>query len=121
MDHLPLEPPTSLDKEPAILWGCTQPELFVLIALALLLATPIGLLFALVAHIGLISFGHLSLPLVGVLTYALVRIGAAWLRQLKRGRPDHYYRLRLQFTLARWGLARSPFIHYSGPWGLGRY
>lgn len=120
MNTTPLEPPTRLDREPAILWGCTQPELFALLALALLLAAPVGLVFAVVAHIGLISFGHLALPLVGVVTYALVRAGAARLRQLKRGRPDHYFRVRLQLALARLGLLSSPFLSYSGPWRLGR-
>ena len=116
----PLEPPTRLDREPEILWGCTQPELFVLIGLGLALAAPVGLVFALVARYELVSFGHLSIPLIGVLTYFLVRLGAARLRQLKRGRPDHYYRLRLHFWLVRLHLAQPRFIRYSGPWRLGR-
>jgi conjugative transfer region protein (TIGR03750 family) len=116
----PLEPPTRLDKEPEVLWGCTQPELFVLIGIGLACAIPIGLLFALVARYGLVSFGHLSIPLIGVLTYALVRLGAARLRQLKRGRPDHYYRLRMHFWLVGLGLVTARFITHSGPWRLGR-
>ena len=120
MTDLPLEPPTRLDRDPEILWGCTQPELFLLIGLALLMTVPVGLLFAILAHIGQVSFGHLAIPLVGLSSYGVVRFGADRLRQLKRGRPDHYYRLRLHFWQVRLHLARSRFIDYSGPWQLGR-
>lgn len=111
----PLEPPTRLDREPPVLWGCTAPELLVLLVGSLLLTVPLGLALAL-----WLGAGFLALPGAGLATFMLVRLGAARLRDLKRGRPEQYYPHRLQKLAMRVGLLKLRYLDYSGPWRLGR-
>ena len=116
----PLEPPRWLDREPEVLWGCTQPELGVLLTLAVGIVTPVSVLFAVFGRVGEVSLALLAVPLSGALVYLLVRLGAWWIRLAKRGRPPGYYRLRWHLWLARQRLLRTPYILYHGPWRLGR-
>jgi len=111
----PLEPPTRLDREPPVLWGCTAPELVALLALGLLGWGPLVLGLASSA-----GYGFTTLPIVGLLTFVTVRLGAAQLRRVKRGRPEHEFQHRLLLLTMRWGLRRTTFIRASGPWSLGR-
>lgn len=111
----PLEPPTRLDREPPVLWGCTAPELVFLLALGLLGWGP--LVFGLALSAG---YGFATLPVLGLLTFVTVRLGAAQLRLVKRGRPEHDFQHRLLLLTMRCGLRRTTFIRTSGPWSLGR-
>lgn len=111
---LPLEPPVRLDREPAVMWGCTVPELTVLLILGAVLGIPVGIVT------GMGGAGFMGLPIAGLIVYLVVRFGATRLRALKRGRPDYYYQHRLQRTLVRFGLKKPWYIAYSGAWDVRR-
>lgn len=116
----PLEPPLWLDREPEIIWGCTQPEILMALLGGLLVTVPVGLLFALFAQFGTINLAYLAIPVSGFILYGLVRVFAVWVRLAKRGRPDYYYQVRWRLWRARYGLSKPVFMTRTGHWGLQR-
>jgi len=102
-----------INTEPAVFLGCTTPELSALLCVSSLLCFP--LLGGLGLLLGNFSLGIGAAALGVLLCFAL---GARLLRHLKRGKPDHHFRLWCMAPLARLGLHRGLVVR-SGAWGAG--
>jgi conjugative transfer region protein (TIGR03750 family) len=104
-----------VNVEPPIINGMSATEAsFVFIGSCLIFAV-VGVLLWVMTGFWPLSVGSL---LIGPAT-------TTWklskhLAVLKRNRPDGYHLQLIRKRLARWGLARDPFIRHSGWWSLGR-
>lgn len=104
-----------LNAEPAIFKGCSSSELGVIVGVAALVWLPVSLILAGFAGAVTMGFG-----IAGVGIVATVVVTASLFQRLKRNRPDSYYQQRVVLWLDDRGLRRSPFVHRSGAWGIGR-
>ncbi|MEX2257562.1 MAG: TIGR03750 family conjugal transfer protein [Woeseia sp.] len=104
-----------LNAEPAIFRGCSSSELGTMVVTATLAWLPVSVLVA-----WLLGAPSMGLGLASVTIVLSVMLSASVLQRLKRGRPDAYYRHRVQLWLADRGVRRAPFIHRSGHWSIGR-
>lgn len=107
--------PDRLNGEPVVFRGLTSPELGFLAAGSVIFWLPVSLLAAGFAGYFMMGFGLAALLALGTLWLA-----SAWLRDLKRGKPDGYHLLRLELLLHDLKLRASPFIRYSGVWDIRR-
>ena len=106
---------TRLDAEPAIFRGATASELGVLLGAAIMLWLPAGFLIAGLLGAWTMGVGFAALGVLGS-----VVAGASVLARVKRNRPEGYYLHRVAIALDRLKIRQSPFVLYTGPWGLGR-
>jgi conjugative transfer region protein (TIGR03750 family) len=104
-----------LNADPAIFRGCSSSELGTMAVGATLAWLPVSVLVA-----WMLGAPSMGLGLASVTIVLSVMVSATVLQRLKRGHPDAYYRHRVQLWLADRGLGRSPFIHRSGYWAIGR-
>lgn len=104
-----------LNAEPAIFRGCSSSELGTIVVAATLAWLPVSVLVA-----WMLGAPSMGLGLASVAIVLTVIVTASVLQRLKRGRPDAYYRQRVQLWLAVRGVRRSPFIRRNGHWSIGR-
>jgi len=104
-----------LNAEPAIFKGCSSSELGVIVGVAALVWLPVSLILAGLAGAVTMGFG-----IAGAGIVATVLLMASLFQRLKRNRPDGYYQQRIVLWLDDHGLRRSPFVHRSGAWDIGR-
>ena len=104
-----------LNAEPAIFKGCSSSELGVIVGVAALVWLPVSLILAWLAGAVTMGFG-----IAGVGIVATVLLMASLFQRLKRNRPDGYYQQQIVLWLDDRGLKRSPFVHRSGAWDIGR-
>lgn len=104
-----------VNVEPPILNGMTVSEAQVIGAASLVVFLLVGgLLFA-------VTLRWQFVLLLGIFgPIATLWFASLYLARIKRGRPDAYYRQRIDFWLAARGLARPKFITHDGWWSLGR-
>lgn len=104
-----------LNAEPAIFRGCSSSELGTIVIVATLAWLPVSVLVA-----WMLGAPSMGLGLASVAIVLTVIVTATVLQRLKRGRPDAYYRQRLQLWLAERGLRRASFVCRNGHWAIGR-
>ena len=104
-----------LNAEPAIFKGCSSSELGVIVAVAALVWLPVSLILAGLGGAVTMGFG-----IAGIGIVATVLLMAGFFQRLKRNRPDGYYQQQIVLWLDDRGLRRSPFVHRSGAWDIGR-
>ena len=109
-------PPHHLEHQPEVLWGCSLPELYLLMGGALAFWLP--LLLTLGAFTGL---WLVAPPLAALLGMGSTWLGAKQIRWRKRGRPEQLLRQQNALWRQRWGLIPALFIQRGGPWSIGRH
>ncbi|MDF2792407.1 TIGR03750 family conjugal transfer protein [Pseudomonas sp. SMSB3] len=108
--------PERLNRDPAVLRGLTNDEMWVALivgaALGVILGSPLAVATASIA----------TLPTCMLLCMALVLLGGGkLLRRAKRARPETWLYRRLQWHLAvHWGIGTHQLILHSGPWTVRR-
>lgn len=108
--------PERLNRDPAVLRGLTNDEMWVALILGavqgLILGTPLTAAMASIAALPTCMFLCMALVLIG---------GGKLLRRAKRARPETWLYRRLQWHLAaHWGIGKHQLILHSGPWTVRR-
>ncbi|UCM29440.1 TIGR03750 family conjugal transfer protein [Pseudomonas sp. PS1(2021)] len=108
--------PERLNRDPAVLRGLTNDEMWV----ALIAGAVLGLILGAPLAVGTASIA--TLPTCMFLCMALVLLGGGkLLRRAKRARPETWLYRRLQWQLAaHWGIGSQYLILHSGPWAVRR-
>ncbi|QHB28870.1 hypothetical protein TCK1_3524 [Pseudomonas monteilii] len=108
--------PERLNRDPAVLRGLTNDEMWV----ALIVGAVLGLILGGPLAVATVSIA--TLPTCMLLCMALVLLGGGkLLRQVKRARPETWLYRRLQWQLAvHWGIGTHTLILHSGPWTVRR-
>ncbi|WP_409287300.1 TIGR03750 family conjugal transfer protein [Pseudomonas guariconensis] len=108
--------PERLNRDPAVLRGLTNDEMWVALvvgaALGVILGAPLAVATASIATLPTCMFLSMALVLLG---------GGKLLRRAKRARPETWLYRRLQWHLAvHWGIRTHQLILHSGPWTVRR-
>ena len=108
--------PERLNRDPAVLRGLTNDEMWVALivgaTLGVILGAPLAVATASIATLPTCIFLCMTLVLLG---------GGQLLRRAKRARPETWLYRRLQWQLAvHWGIGTSQLILHSGPWTVRR-
>lgn len=108
--------PERLNRDPAVLRGLTNDEMWVALivgaVLGLILGSPLAVTTASIATLPTCMFLCMALVLLG---------GGKLLRRAKRARPETWLYRRLQWQLAvHWGIGTQTLILHSGPWTVRR-
>lgn len=108
--------PERLNRDPAVLRGLTNDEMWVALTvgatLGVILGAPLAVATASIATLPTCMFLGMALVLLG---------GGKLLRRAKRARPETWLYRRLQWQLAvHWGIGTSQLILHSGPWTVRR-
>ena len=108
--------PERLNRDPAVLRGLTNDEMWVALSvgatLGVILGAPLAVATASIATLPTCMFVCITLVLLG---------GGKLLRRAKRARPETWLYRRLQWQLAvNWGIGTSQLILHSGPWTVRR-
>ncbi|WP_409315175.1 TIGR03750 family conjugal transfer protein [Pseudomonas putida] len=108
--------PERLNRDPAVLRGLTNDEMWVALivgaALGVILGAPLAVATASIATLPTCMFLCMALVLLG---------GGKLLRRAKRARPETWLYRRLQWHLAaHWGIGSHQLILHSGPWTVRR-
>ncbi|WP_455921149.1 TIGR03750 family conjugal transfer protein [Pseudomonas putida] len=108
--------PERLNRDPAVLRGLTNDEMWV----ALAIGASVGLIVG--APLALATASIAMLPTCMIASMALVLFaGGKLLRRAKRARPETWLYRRLQWDLALyWGVGAQHLILQSGPWTVRR-
>jgi len=108
--------PERLNRDPAVLRGLTNDEMWV----ALIVGAALGVIFG--APLAVATASIATLPTCMLLCMALVLLGGGkLLRRAKRARPETWLYRRLQWHLAvHWGVGTHQLILHSGPWTVRR-
>jgi conjugative transfer region protein (TIGR03750 family) len=108
--------PERLNRDPAVLRGLTNDEMWVALivgaTLGVILGAPLAVATASIATLPTCMFLCMTLVLLG---------GGKLLRRAKRARPETWLYRHLQWQLAvNWGIGSSQLILHSGPWTVRR-
>lgn len=108
--------PERLNRDPAVLRGLTNDEMWV----ALIVGAVLGVILG--APLAVATTSIATLPTCMFLCMALVLLGGGkLLRRAKRARPETWLYRRLQWHLAvHWGIGSHQLILHSGPWTVRR-
>lgn len=108
--------PERLNRDPAVLRGLTNDEMWI----ALIVGAVLGLILG--APLAVAAASIATLPTCMFLCMALVLLGGGkLLRRAKRARPETWLYRRLQWQLAeQWGIGTQTLILHSGPWTVRR-
>jgi len=108
--------PERLNRDPAVLRGLTNDEMWV----ALAIGASVGLIVG--APLALATASIAMLPTCMIASMALVLFaGGKLLCRAKRARPETWLYRRLQWDLAlHWGVGTQHLILHSGPWTVKR-
>ena len=108
--------PERLKRDPAVLRGLTNDEMWV----ALGTGAVIGLLLGVPLAIVIASIAVAPTSMIGAMATVLF-FGGSLLRRAKRARPDTWLYRKLEWILAsRWRLGRGSLILHSGAWTIRR-
>ncbi|WP_449123927.1 TIGR03750 family conjugal transfer protein [Pseudomonas viridiflava] len=108
--------PERLNRDPAVLRGLTNDEMWV----ALGTGAVIGLLLGVPLAIATASIAVAPTSMIASMAVVLFA-GGALLRQAKRARPETWLYRKLEWILAsRWRLGRESLILHSGAWTVRR-
>ncbi|WP_419709567.1 TIGR03750 family conjugal transfer protein [Pseudomonas sp. NFX224] len=108
--------PERLNRDPAVLRGLTNDEMWIALvvgaALGVIVGAPLAVATASIATLPTCMFMCMALVLLG---------GGTLLRRAKRARPETWLYRRLQWQLAvHWGIGTTHLIRHSGPWTVRR-
>lgn len=108
--------PERLNRDPAVLRGLTNDEMWVALGtgslMGLLLGVPMAIATASIAVAPTSTIASMAVVLFA---------GGTLLRRAKRARPETWLYRRLEWILAsRWRLSRGTLILYSGAWTVRR-
>ncbi len=108
--------PERLNRDPAVLRGLTNDEMWVALGigaiLGLILGAPLAIVTASIAMLATCMIASMALVLL---------LGGKLLRRAKRARPETWLYRRLQWDLARhWGIGSDRLILHAGPWTVRR-
>ncbi|MDH0645235.1 TIGR03750 family conjugal transfer protein [Pseudomonas sp. GD03858] len=108
--------PERLNRDPAVLRGLTNDEMWVALIVGAVLGVVLG------APLAVATASIATLPTCMFLCMALVLLGGGkLLRRAKRARPETWLYRRLQWQLAaQWGIGTQTLILHSGPWTVRR-
>ncbi|VVN70059.1 hypothetical protein PS726_00349 [Pseudomonas fluorescens] len=108
--------PERLNRDPTVLRGLTNDEMWV----ALIVGATLGVILG--APLAVATASIATLPTCMFLCMMLVLLGGGkLLRQAKRARPETWLYRRLQWQLAvHWGIGTHQLILHSGPWTVRR-
>jgi conjugative transfer region protein (TIGR03750 family) len=108
--------PERLNRDPAVLRGLTNDEMWVALMVGAVLGLTLG------APLAVTTASIATLPTCIFLCMALVLLGGGkLLRRAKRARPETWLYRRLQWQLAvYWGIGNNRLILHSGPWTVRR-
>ena len=108
--------PERLNRDPAVLRGLSNDEMWV----ALIVGAVLGMVLGGPLAVATVSIA--TLPTCMFLCMALVLLGGGkLLRRAKRARPETWLYRRLQWQLAaHWGIGSQYLILHSGPWAVRR-
>lgn len=108
--------PERLNRDPTVLRGLTNDEMWVALGtgalLGLVLGVPLAIATASIAVVPTIMITSMALLLLA---------GGTLLRRAKRARPETWFYRKLEWILAsRWRLGRGSLILHSGAWTVRR-
>lgn len=108
--------PERLNRDPAVLRGLTNDEMWLALSLGaltgLIVGVPLALATASIAMVPTCMIGNMAL---------LLFVSGKLLRRAKRARPETWLYRRLQWSLAvRWHIGCRDLIVHSGPWTVRR-
>jgi conjugative transfer region protein (TIGR03750 family) len=108
--------PERLNRDPAVLRGLTNDEMWV----ALVIGAGLGVILG--APLAVATASIATLPTCMFICMALVLLGGGKLmRRAKRARPETWLYRRLQWHLAvHWGVCTHQLILHSGTWTVRR-
>lgn len=108
--------PERLNRDPAVLRGLTNDEMWVALAIGAALGVILG------APLAVATVSIATLPTCMFLCMAVVLLGGGKLmRRAKRARPETWLYRRLQWHLAvHWNIGIGQLILHSGPWTVRR-
>ncbi|APO83334.1 TIGR03750 family conjugal transfer protein [Pseudomonas sp. GD03817] len=108
--------PERLNRDPAVLRGLTNDEMWVALIVGAVLGVVLG------GPLAVATASIATLPTCLFLSMALVLLGGGkLLRRAKRARPETWLYRRLQWQLAvHWGIGTHQLILHSGPWTVRR-
>ncbi|PMY64875.1 MULTISPECIES: TIGR03750 family conjugal transfer protein [Pseudomonas] len=108
--------PERLNRDPAVLRGLTNDEMWV----ALGTGAVIGMVLGVPLAIATASIAVAPTGMIAGMT-VVVLVGGSLLRRAKRARPETWLYRRLEWMLAmRWRLGRGSLILHSGAWTVRR-
>ncbi|WAH60967.1 TIGR03750 family conjugal transfer protein [Pseudomonas silvicola] len=108
--------PERLNRDPAVLRGLTNDEMWV----ALAIGASVGLIVGVPLALATASIAMLPTCMIASMAVTLFA-GGKLLRRAKRARPETWLYRRLQWDLAlHWDVGAQHLILHSGPWTVRR-
>jgi len=108
--------PERLNRDPAVLRGLTNDEMWIALGVGAL----VGLLLGVPLAIATASIAVAPTSMIAGMAVALFA-GGTLLRRAKRARPETWLYRKLEWILAsRWRLGHGSLIIYSGAWTVRR-
>ena len=108
--------PERLNRDPAVLRGLTNDEMWVVLGVGALIGLVLGAPLAIAAA----SIAVVPTGMIAGMTVVLFA-GGTLMRRAKRARPETWLYRKLEWVLAsRWRLGRGSLILHSGVWTVRR-
>ena len=108
--------PERLNRDPAVLRGLTNDEMWVVLGVGALIGLVLGAPLAIAAA----SIAVVPTGMIAGMTVVLFA-GGTLMRRAKRARPETWLYRKLEWILAsRWRLGRGSLILHSGAWTIRR-
>ena len=108
--------PERLNRDPAVLRGLTNNEMWVALGTGAFLGLVLGVPLAIATS----SIAVAPTSMIGCMAVVLLA-GGTLLRRAKRARPETWLYRKLEWVLAsRWHLGRGSLILHSGAWPVRR-
>ena len=108
--------PERLNRDPAVLRGLTNDEMWVVLGVGALIGLVLGAPLAIAAA----SIAVVPTGMIAGMTVVLFA-GGTLMRRAKRARPETWLYRKLEWVLAsRWRLGRGSLILHSGAWTVRR-
>lgn len=108
--------PDRLNRDPVVLRGLTNDEMWVALGSGALIGLLLGILLAIASA----SIAMAPTAMIAGMATALF-VGGTLLRRAKRARPETWLYRRLEWSLAsHWRLGRGGLILHSGNWTVRR-
>ena len=108
--------PERLNRDPAVLRGLTNDEMWVVLGVGALIGLVLGAPLAIAAA----SIAVVPTGMIAGMTVVLFA-GGTLMRRAKRARPETWLYRKLEWVLAsRWRLGRGSLILHSGAWTIRR-
>lgn len=106
--------PDRLNEQPAVMRGCSWPELYSIVIKSFLIATPLGLLLA-------IYWDNYSsmLAVIPVIVSILFMVLTSRMSALKNGRPVGYFSIKSNLQKQRRGFGRF-YIEHDDHWRISK-